>query len=110
MYIYRKTSPLNDNIEQKGRYHMGVVEDFIKEVSSTYRLTRKSSFKKRRHSRFEAVKILEEDRDYKVMMNDRLKKDHIALENKYQMEKLIMDHQHHPKDANGFYFHIKLQL
>lgn len=55
------------------------VESFIREVSA---IRKKSD----RHKRFTAVKVLEEDRDFKILMNEKLKNDHIAIENKYQMD------------------------
>lgn len=62
------------------------IENFIKKVSVVYELNRKSANAKKKHPRFSAVKILEEDRDYKILMNDELKQKHLELENKYKMD------------------------
>lgn len=62
------------------------VEKFISKVSVVYQLNHKSVNTKKIHQRFSAVKILEEDRDYRVLMNDDLKKQHLELEEKYKMD------------------------
>lgn len=41
---------------------------------------------KKPNSRFCAVKVIEEDRDFKVLMTEQTKKDHEKIEEKYQMD------------------------
>ncbi len=61
------------------------VEEFISAVQKEYKSI-KPTKKGKLHKRFGAVKILEEDRDYRVLMDQRLKDMHLALEKKYEMD------------------------
>lgn len=38
------------------------------------------------HSRFAAIKIIEEDRDFKILMNEDINKEHQSLEKEYDMD------------------------
>lgn len=61
------------------------VEAFIQEVAKEYKYVRKTKTGKP-HKRFGAVKILEEDRDYRILMDEKLKASHLALESTYGMD------------------------
>ena len=61
------------------------VEAFIQEVKNEYKYVKVSKNGKL-HKRFGAVKILEEDRDYRILMDKKLKDMHLALENTYGMD------------------------
>lgn len=61
------------------------IEDFINDCKKEYKKIIDTKGKKA-HKRFGAVKILEEDRDYRVLMDERLKKKHEAIEHKYEMD------------------------
>lgn len=61
------------------------VEAFIQEVQKEYKNVRATKNGKP-HKRFGAVKILEEDRDYRILMGEKLKAMHIALETTYGMD------------------------
>lgn len=40
----------------------------------------------RANNRFCAVKVIEEDRDFRILMDDKIKADHISIEKKYDMD------------------------
>lgn len=61
------------------------VEAFIEQVKKEYKYIRETKNGKT-HKRFSAVKILEEDRDYRVLMDEKLKSAHLALETAYGMD------------------------
>ena len=61
------------------------VEAFIQLVRTEYKHI-KATKKGKHHKRFAAVKILEEDRDYRILMDEKLKNAHMALENTYAMD------------------------
>jgi len=59
------------------------IEQFIDDVSVYYKKYKKNT---QVHERFGAVKILEEDRDYKILMGDKLLEEHLNIEKKYKMD------------------------
>ncbi|MCQ2786897.1 MAG: ferrous iron transport protein B [Bacilli bacterium] len=61
------------------------VEEFIKQVANEYKYVKPTKNGKL-HKRFGAVKILEEDRDYRILMDEKLKAAHLALEQTYEMD------------------------
>jgi len=66
--------------------HKKIYPDDIEEFISDVCLMHKKPNKKNYHPRFGAVKILEEDRDYKILMSSKIQKEHEAIEKKYGMD------------------------
>ena len=61
------------------------VEAFIAQVQKEFKYVKPTKNGKP-HKRFGAVKILEEDRDYRILMDEKLKAAHLALEQTYGMD------------------------
>ncbi len=58
------------------------IEKFIDDTIKFYNHPWKHKF----HKRFEAIKVFEEDRDYKILLGDKLKAEHLLIEKKYAMD------------------------